>query len=115
MALIRIPGTGVFLNRGRVTVPLAMRANVEHLRVLHQQVVIVSVETQPIPAVADAEIAVIDDLGYRDDGITHVTTRFGYMQRTSAADCRRRRILRSSPRPHRHHRIPHRRLTRFGE
>ena len=82
-ALIRIPGTGVFMNRGRQTVPLAMRANVEHLRVLHQQVVIVSVETQPVPAVADADIAVVDDLGYRDDGITHVTARFGYMQRTN--------------------------------
>ena len=82
-AVIRIPGTGVFMNRGKKTVPLAMRANVEHLRVLHRQVVIVSVETQPVPAVADADIAVIDDLGYRDDGITHITARFGYMQRTN--------------------------------
>ena len=82
-AVIRVPGTGVFMNRGKKTVPLAMRANVEHLRVLHRQVVIVSVETQPVPAVVDADIAVIDDLGYRDDGITHVTARFGYMQRTN--------------------------------
>jgi KUP system potassium uptake protein len=48
--------------------------------VLHRQVLIVSVETQPVPAVA--EIAVVDDLGYRDDGITHVTARFGYLPRT---------------------------------
>ena len=82
-AVIRIPGTGVFMNRGKKTVPLAMRANVEHLRVLHRQVVIVSVETQPVPAVVAADIAVIDDLGYRDDGITHITARFGYMQRTN--------------------------------
>jgi KUP system potassium uptake protein len=68
------------MNRGRQTVPLAMRANVEHLRVLHQQVVIVSLETQPVPAYA--EIAVVDDLGFRDDGITHVTARFRYLQRT---------------------------------
>jgi K+ transporter len=81
--VIRIPGTGVFMNRGRQTVPLAMRANVEHLRVLHQQVVIVSVEPQSVPAVADANVAVIDDLGFRGDGITHVTARFGYMQRTN--------------------------------
>ena len=47
---------------------------------LHRQVLIVSVETQPVPAVA--EIAVVDDLGYRDDGITHVTARFGYLPRT---------------------------------
>ena len=32
--LVRIPGTAVFLNRGKDTAPLAMRANVEHNHVL---------------------------------------------------------------------------------
>ncbi len=31
---------------------------------------------------AAAEKASVDDLGYRDDGITQVVMRFGYMQRT---------------------------------
>ena len=31
------------------------------------------------PRVSAADRLVIDDLGYRDDGITHVTARFGYM------------------------------------
>ena len=44
--LIRIPGTAVFLNRGKETAPLAMRANVEHNHVLHEHVVILSVETE---------------------------------------------------------------------
>jgi KUP system potassium uptake protein len=78
--LQRVPGSAVFLNRGRTTTPLAMRANVEHNHVLHKNVVILSVETLPRPYVADAERLVLDDLGYTDDGITHVTARFGYLE-----------------------------------
>jgi len=77
--LPRVPGTAVFLNRGKETAPLAMRANVEHNRVLHEHVVIVSIETKPVPRVPMADRLVIDDLGYTDDGITHVSARFGYM------------------------------------
>ena len=80
--LHRVPGTAVFLNRGGTTAPLAMRANVEHYQVLHDRVVIASVETAPVPLVPDEDVAEVDDLGYRDDGITLVTLRFGYMQRT---------------------------------
>ena len=36
--LVRMSGTAVFLNRGKETAPLAMRANVEHNRVLHRHV-----------------------------------------------------------------------------
>jgi KUP system potassium uptake protein len=75
---VRVPGTGVFLNRGDVTTPLAMRANVEHNHALHEHVVIVSIETLPRPYVPDAERLVISDLGFRDDGISHVCARFGY-------------------------------------
>ena len=35
----------MFLNRGKETAPLAMRANVEHNHVLHEHVVIMSIET----------------------------------------------------------------------
>jgi KUP system potassium uptake protein len=78
-ALQRVPGTAVFLNRGKNTAPLAMRANVEHNHILHEHVVILSLETLPIPYVDDADRVVVDDLGYRDDGITHITATLGYM------------------------------------
>ena len=39
-----------------------------------------------MPFVAPPNIASIDDLGHRDDGITLVTARFGYMQRTHVPD-----------------------------
>jgi len=49
--LQRVPGTAVFLNRGKATAPLAMRANVEHNHILHEHVVILAIETSPVPHV----------------------------------------------------------------
>ncbi|MEU1693485.1 potassium transporter Kup [Streptomyces hirsutus] len=77
---LRVPGTAVFLDRGKQTAPLAMRANTEHNHVRHEQVVILSLETEPVPRVPDDQRIVVDDLGYADDGIIHVTARFGYME-----------------------------------
>ncbi|TDD45366.1 potassium transporter Kup [Kribbella antibiotica] len=78
--ITRVAGTAVFLNRGNTTVPLAMRANVEHNHVLHRNVVILSIETLTVPHVPDDERIIVDDLGYTDDGIIHVTARLGYVE-----------------------------------
>jgi KUP system potassium uptake protein len=75
-----VPGTAVFPNRGKLTVPLALRANVEHNHVRHEHVVLVSVNTEPVPRVREEDRIEIDDLGYADDGIVHVTVRCGYME-----------------------------------
>jgi KUP system potassium uptake protein len=80
--LPRVPGTSVFLNRGKATAPLAMRANVEHNEILHETVLILSVETTPAPHVPAEERLQVDDLGYKQDRIVHVTARFGYMDQT---------------------------------
>jgi KUP system potassium uptake protein len=77
----RVPGTAVFLNRGKKTAPLALRANVDHNHVRHEHVVILSIETEPVPRVPPSQRVESDDLGYADDGITHVRARFGYMER----------------------------------
>ena len=77
--LVRVPGTAIFLNRGKQTAPLALRANVEHNHVLHDQILIISVETVPVPHVPDTQRIEIDDLGYAGDGIIHVSARYGYM------------------------------------
>jgi KUP system potassium uptake protein len=81
--LLRVPGTAIFLNRGKTTAPLAMRANVEHNEILHENVIILSVETMPVPHIPEAERLQVDGLGYRHDGIIHVTARFGYMDPTN--------------------------------
>jgi KUP system potassium uptake protein len=79
--LLRIPGTAVFLNRGKETTPLAMRANVEHNRVRHEHVVIMAIDTLPVPRVPDSERTAVDALGYAEDGIIHLTAHFGYMEK----------------------------------
>src|SRR5215468_7664375 len=77
--LQRVPSTAVFLNRGKATAPLALRANVEHNQILHEHTLILAIETVPVPHVPAAERLTVDDLGYQDDRIIHVTARFGYM------------------------------------
>ena len=77
----RVPGTAVFLNRGKQTAPLAMRANVEHNHVRHEHVVILSHRDRAgARACRTTSGITVDDLGYADDGIIHVTARFGYME-----------------------------------
>lgn len=80
-SLMRIPGTAVFLNRGAATTPLSMRTSVEHIHALHSHVVILSLQIQPVPRVADTQRISVDNLGHSDDGIFGVTARFGYMER----------------------------------
>ncbi len=77
--LPRVPGIAIFLNRGKDTAPLALRANVKNNHVLHDQVIILAVTTLPVPHVPAGSRLEIDDLGYREDRIYHVTARFGYM------------------------------------
>ena len=80
--VVRVPGTAVFLNRNRRTTPLAMRENVEHNRVLHESVVIVTIEIEPVPYVSPDTRLTIDDLYYRDDGISRVVARYGFQEDT---------------------------------
>jgi KUP system potassium uptake protein len=85
-ATVQVPGTSIFLNRGTQYAPLAMRANVEHNHVRHDRVVILAIQTEPVPRVPAAERIAIDELGYADDGITHITVKVGYMETPNVPD-----------------------------
>jgi KUP system potassium uptake protein len=87
--LARVPGTAVFLNRGKETAPLALRTCVEHTHVLHNHVVIVSIETLPMPRASESERIQVDALGYKEDGIVFVTANYGYMEKTHVLDALR--------------------------
>jgi KUP system potassium uptake protein len=76
--IYRAPGTAVFLHARKETTPLALRENVDHNRVLHESVVIVSIDIVGRAHVPGAERLTVDDLGYGDDGISHVSARFGF-------------------------------------
>ncbi len=76
----RVPGTAIFLNRATATAPLALRANVERNHALHERVVIVSLDTRPVPYVDDAERLSVDHLGPADDDICLLNAAFGFRE-----------------------------------
>jgi KUP system potassium uptake protein len=76
--VLRVPGTAVFPHPTMRTTPLAMRANVEHNHVLHEQVLLVSVKGENVPSIEPSQRFSLDDLGYTDDGIFHLTVRYGF-------------------------------------
>ncbi|MGH3686956.1 MAG: potassium transporter Kup [Pseudonocardiaceae bacterium] len=76
--IARVPGTAVFPHPTNRTTPLALRANVEFNHVLHERVVIISVTSENVPHVPHAEQLTIDELGHADDGIVHLSARFGF-------------------------------------
>jgi KUP system potassium uptake protein len=79
--VFRAPGTAICLSANKRTTPLALRENVDYNHVLHESVVIVSVQTRRVPHVPRAERVVADELGYQDDGILHVTISYGFQDR----------------------------------
>lgn len=74
----RAPGTAVFPHPGKQTAPLALRANTEFNHILHEHVVIISIQAANVPHVDVDDQLTIDDLGYADDGIVHLAVRVGF-------------------------------------
>jgi KUP system potassium uptake protein len=88
----RAPGTAICLTSGKGNMPLALRENVEHNNVVHEAVVVVSVETLKVAHLNPDEQVVVDDLGYRDDGIMHVSLRCGFQDNHNVPEALRRAV-----------------------
>jgi KUP system potassium uptake protein len=88
----RAPGTAICLTAGRGTMPLALRENVEHNNVVHQAVVVVSVETHNVAHIHRDKRVVVDDLGYSDDGIMHVSVHCGFQDDHNVLDALRQAV-----------------------
>jgi KUP system potassium uptake protein len=76
--LDRVPGTAVFLNADPRTTPLALRANLDHNHVLHENVVVMTITVERVPHVPDVDRLESDDLGDPEDGITVLNARLGF-------------------------------------
>jgi KUP system potassium uptake protein len=76
--LRRVPGTAVFLNPGKQTTPLALRAEVCHNHTMHEKVVIVSVDSIAISRVDDVDRFDVQWMGKGLHKVAHVTIRVGY-------------------------------------
>jgi KUP system potassium uptake protein len=75
---LRAPGTGVFLTRTASRVPRTLLDNLAHNGILHEQVVLLTVVTEPLPRIAREQ-----RLQLRRDvpGAIIVVGHYGYMQR----------------------------------
>ncbi len=60
---VRVPGTAVFLTAAAEGVPHALLHNLNHNKVLHERIVLLTVDTRDIPHVADDERIEIQPLG----------------------------------------------------
>jgi KUP system potassium uptake protein len=82
----RVAGTAVFPHPTKDTTPLALRANVEFNKVLHEHVVLVSVRVLNVPHVPAGERIDVDPLVYPDDGIVHIEATFGFQDEQDLPD-----------------------------
>ena len=72
-----IPGTAIFLSSDLETIPPALARNLLHNKVVHEQVILLSLYTRDIPRVNSADRLQVES--YRD-GIFRVTANFGFME-----------------------------------
>ena len=73
----RIAGTAVYLFPQSGATPPALLANLRHNEVIHESVALVSVQTESVPRVAQAQRHNVHDLG---EGFAQVELRFGFME-----------------------------------
>jgi KUP system potassium uptake protein len=73
----RVPGTAVFMTSDPAGVPVVLLHHLKHNKVLHQTVVIMSIEGDEVPQVAPEERLSVEVLG---DGFYKVIGRYGFME-----------------------------------
>lgn len=74
----RVAGTAIYLSSRRNAVPSALALNIRHNKVLHEKIILLNVETQRVPLVAESERATISSL---PKGFWDVTLRFGFFEK----------------------------------
>ncbi len=78
----RVPGTAVFMARDPEATPTSLLHNLKHNKVLHDQVILLTIATEEIPEVPKKERISVDNYG---KGCCRVTARYGFMQDPSIA------------------------------
>jgi KUP system potassium uptake protein len=73
----RVPGTAVFLTSDPHSAPTALLHSLKHYKVLHENNVILTVETDPMPRVDPAERVRIEPIGKT---FSRIVMRFGFME-----------------------------------
>jgi KUP system potassium uptake protein len=74
---LRVPGTAIYMTSRVDIVPTALLHNMKHNKVLHERNVLMTVRTEDVPRVPEAERLQIDHLG---QNFHTVTIRYGFLE-----------------------------------
>jgi KUP system potassium uptake protein len=94
----RVPGTAVYMSGNRFGTPLALLHNLKHNKVLHEQVVLLTVLTEEVPYLANPRDRVA--LENLDEGFWRAQVHFGFMEKPdvpAALDRLKQTALRLEP------------------
>jgi len=73
----RVPGTAVFMTSSTEGVPVVLLHHLKHNKVLHEQVVLMSIQTEEVPEVLSEERLTLERL---TEGFFRVYVRYGFME-----------------------------------
>ena len=79
----RVPGTAVFMTSDTSGAPVVLLHHLKHNKVLHEQVILLSVLTADVPEVPASERLKLDPLG---EGFYRAIAHFGFMQTPSVRE-----------------------------
>ncbi|HEX7938442.1 MAG TPA: KUP/HAK/KT family potassium transporter, partial [Gemmatimonadaceae bacterium] len=74
---MRVPGTAVFMTSSPDGVPVVLLHHLKHNKVLHEQVILMSIKTEEVPEVRAEERLTLERL---EHGLNRVTARYGFME-----------------------------------
>lgn len=74
---IRVPGTAVFMTSTAQGVPHALLHNLKHNKVVHERIILLTVQIKDVPYVDEHKQLAVEDLG---QGFHRVILRYGFMQ-----------------------------------
>lgn len=75
----RVPGTAIFMASNSVGVPSALLHNIKHNKIIHERVVVLTVNIEDVPYVEMEDRIEVKDLG---DGFYRLILNYGFMQET---------------------------------
>jgi KUP system potassium uptake protein len=73
----RVPGTAVFMTSDPEGTPVVLLHHLKHNKVLHEQVMLMSITSQEVPEVPDEERVEVERLS---EGFVRVIARYGFME-----------------------------------
>jgi KUP system potassium uptake protein len=79
----RVPGTAVFMTSSAEGVPVVLLHHLKHNKVLHEQVILMSVLTQEVPEIKPTERLTVQKL---EHGFYRLTAQYGFMEQPNVPE-----------------------------